>query len=313
LLTKNTTYYLSAAGNDANDGLTSTTAKKTWAAMHTLLAGIDPCGYTVTVMVSGMITAGSNVFSLPQFSPGNCVISGTDQATDGFSDTVNVTSGGFTPDKIAFGRLQSTIAGKVHASGKTIRMIGLSPENVAFQNSEGGGSIQLSSCTIEYSGAYTNFVYCIGGKVWLNSCTYTPIDSPTLSGQSIFLNVSGEVSINNPAAMPGGGTVRRSNPGYHNAFGAPVAQGLIAASGAAASVQNIGISSSTKTGTGVYELTLSGVTGFVPYALISALSGGPNSGSVNARWIAASSTLAANTYDAAGAPADRAFSIFIPR
>jgi hypothetical protein len=55
-LTADTTVYLSATGDDANDGKTLATAKGTAAGINALLAGIDPRGYIIAIKVSGIIT-----------------------------------------------------------------------------------------------------------------------------------------------------------------------------------------------------------------------------------------------------------------
>ena len=145
---------------------------------------------------------------------------------------------------------------------------------------------------------------CIGGTPVYNGT------SATVNIASMLMARGGEIYVPNTAALPGGGTITRLLPGEINAYGVGVAAGSVSATGASGSVQNRGITSITKTGTGVYEIKLQ--DSFVPYAAMATLALN-YPGSINIGWTSAASALLVKTFNASGAAADAAFYIFVPK
>ena len=329
-LTANKTYYLSATGNDANDGTSAAKPKGTWAGMHSLLASIDPRGYTVTVQVSGKF-AGTCVFNLPQYSPDNLSIVGTNIANDGFEGSLQAHSGGFTPDKISVGQLTALSAGRVRAIGKTIRLTGLTAPTFGLGCASGGGSIILGTCTVEYSGAYNMLVAAYGIDIYLQQNSFVAIDNPTISlgvlssvlggritsfsntwtgdvtltgsAVSIRMEVGGVVDINTSLAdMPGGGTFYKASPGTANYSGVAGAYGAVFSSGLQGT-RNFGVTSVTKTGTGVYEIETA-VTD--PYGIANTCGGTGYRAEVQ-RISQTSKNIIVRTFTSAGVATDAAF------
>ena len=318
-------YYLSATGSDANDGTTAATAKGTWAGMHALLAAVDPRGYAVTVNVSGKI-GGNCDLALPRYCPENLSIVGTSTTTDGFTGRLRAVAGGFTPDKISVGQLSATNTGSIQAVSKTIRLTGLPTPGFGICNEAGGGLIVAQTSTIEYSGAYNVLAVGYGNSVYLRSNNFVAIGTPTitiaffgglsggrfiaptntwagavnLTGKSMYMDTGGVVDIDNPTAVPGGGTITRTNPGNINAKGAAVAYGGVSSSGALNSSSRYGVNSVTKTGTGVYVIS-------VDYDLMSGMVSSLGASYASYLPSTTGKTITISTYDSTGTPADRAF------
>jgi hypothetical protein len=254
-LTADTNFYLSTTGSDANDGRTPETAKGSWAGMHALLASIDPREYVAMVNISGLFAGAFNI-NLPAYTQEKLYLFGTDRAVDGCTGDLTAVSGGFAYNNIRCGALQvlrSAHIGRATSGANFIRITGMpTPSGAIYAGF--GGRITARLDTIEYSGAFTDFIQAHGGGVVsFRNMTYAPIGTPTFSGDSINMYLGSSADVDNPAILPGGGTITRSNPGNINAYGVAVAGGFINGNGSLGS-PSFGITAVTKTQTGVSQI-----------------------------------------------------------
>jgi hypothetical protein len=327
-LTAHKTIYLSATGNDANDGSAAGKAKATWAGVQAILDKIDPAGYVVTVQVSGLIS-GDATIDCTGYSYGKLILKGTSPAQDGFTGSITVTGGGVTTTGLSYGSLTSGVGAHIYFSG-TNRLTGLAtPENGLVAN--GGSTSSTSSAIIEYTGEFLAVLYArsvlkisgssshspifrqvvtpvfsyfaeaaMEGTITLYQCQYEGDVQPTES--TLYFYAGGIITGSSPAEMPGGGTITYLGTSYLNAKGVARAAGQISSSGIL--TKSFGITSVTKTTTGVYEIVhnLSN-----PLPVVSQLS------SVISHITAdtANNTTTVKVFNASGAAADFGFSIAI--
>jgi hypothetical protein len=318
--------WLTATGNDSNDGLSQSAAKKTWAGMQKLLDGIDPRGYKVTVNVRGLVSGG-NVYA-QQFNQHNLRIIGANRETDGFTSILTLFE---DVDLDELNLFKLVTQGPYKKSLGTLRFTG----NDASAWIIGTASnVDLSgTCTIEYGGSHTTCIISNAGVFRVASSgantvkfvqlpgvsmTYFSYDSPgsstsfyktTFTGDVVpdeysFYLRPGAILAGVYAQAPGGGTIyRASEIGPINALGVARAAGRVDASGILIS-SSFGVTSVTKTGTGTYSLQC----GFTPgSALVSAANG-----TVSATWaLSGSNVLAYTRNNASGALVDCSFSFII--
>jgi hypothetical protein len=329
-LTANLDVYLSSTGNDANDGLTPGTAKGSLNGLMALLNSIDPRGYKVTVRWSGKLgtTATSANLYLEGYNQNNLGFVGTSTETDGYLGHLQIASGAFLPDKLAFGRLTiGEDAAMPPAVGITIRLTGLTSPNNGLLNA---GMMTFSNSTIEYEGSFSNVLNALQNVMFF-SVTFTQIGTPVFSyfvqanrgadaayegtntfngsalptsGYTALIGTGGQAS-GLTAAFPGGGKIQ-SVPGEAYAAFKGIARALapVSSTGALSSAA-INIPSVTKTGTGIYTVEHS-VTSPIA-AEISAL----GTALMTAIASSANTPVTVRTYNASGALADCGFTLSI--
>jgi hypothetical protein len=320
-LTADAIFYLSAAGNDANDGKTAGTAKATWAGMQKLLSGIDPREYKATVKISGLVP-GSTV-NLPGYDSQNLVLEGTSTANDGFSSALNFLTGA-SCSNIQHGEML-VYGGIVQLVGKN-RLVGNSSATPGYVVRSPGRLVLVG--TIEYAGVFGAVIVAdSAGHVWISSPTFTQIGTPVFdyfiravrvgtvsqfpsayNGDALpsiatyHMYQEGCVPYLDPNA-PGGGTVVCTPSGRIAAQGVARAVGQVSSAGGLS--KSFGIESVTKTATGVYQI-VHGLSN--PVAIVTLVTGGSLGSAVVD---GANNTTIVRTFNAAGAVGDCAFNIEI--
>jgi hypothetical protein len=277
-LTANTTFYLSATGNDANDGTTASTAKGSWNGIQALLNGIDPRGYVVTVQVSGKI-AGNVTIALAGYA--SIKLLGTSAANDGFLGIVTFETNSVIGN-LSFGKIRLSKSSYLHLEN-TIRITGLATADRGMEVYSDAIVFCSLPATIEYSGNFTLFMRCFnGGKISFvgsgdNQVSFVQVGNVTMQkfcelfyGEAFFYKCasegdavpsvatfdiveSGTIGGSARNLMPGGGkTVYTSVSANIGAKGVARAAGYVSSAGVLSN--SFGITSVTKTATGVYQI-----------------------------------------------------------
>jgi hypothetical protein len=308
-----------ATGNDANDGSAANKAKATWAGIKAILDKIDPAGFVVTVQVSGLVP-GAEV-NLPLYNSRNLIISGTSTAADGFSSRVDFYTG-CRLDKIqgSFNVLADHVF-----STTVIRLVGNGDSGVSGRSP---GRFSATG-TIEYEGTFgAIFAADSGVNFWLNGITYTQIGTPEFnyfaqaSRSGVFIHVgtgtyngdagpaihtynvfSGGIIPTLHTAAPGDGTIAVAADARFSAKGVARAGCFIHSDGAMADA--FGITSCTKTATGVYTLSHNLGTNTIPIATVS------SDGRMARATESGAGTTVVRTYDAQNVAIDAAVNVAI--
>jgi hypothetical protein len=318
-----------ATGNDTNDGTAPETAKGTPAGIQALLNSVDNRGHKITVRWSGKIGTTSSEWTmvLPGYNDRNLEFVGESTETDGYLGTIYVWQGVFTANNLAFGRLYASIFGGIRMANKKIRLTGVA---TPADGIVGDGKVQFAQSEIEYSGAFTGLFYGGYDNFDLLECKFTQIGSPVYiyfcksgrmsvvlftspvfegdaqptSGYTCFL-ASGSGVYGLTSAFPGGGTVSMRDESRIPiaARGTARAGGQVAPDGALP--KSFGITSVTKTATGIYQI-VHNLTNTVVLVSVKSSAG---MGSIVAS--GDNNTTTVRTFNASGALADTAFNIAI--
>lgn len=326
-LDDNLTIYLSSTGNDNNDGLTSSTAKGTWAGVQSVLNSTDPKNFVVTVQVSGLIGT-TNVFNYVYLAPygyTNLKIIGTSVGNDGFLSNFIICSGTAYLNNLSFGRLGVWRNNSLSLStSQTIRcgwlQIGdgcsctIDGATIQFDTVQNGTPIVIDNGLLLYASGtfeqvdnniYLHFINILGASgtayfrqdpTWISNNI-----SGSISDTTVYLNRGGSI-CGLTTAFPGNGTISKAYPCDINAKGAARAAGQVSAAGVLVAVRSFGIVSVTKTGTGVYQVTHNLAN---PVVMITTFSNGQST-------IAESTNITTvSTFNAAGVATDLAFTIVV--
>jgi hypothetical protein len=267
-------------GNDMADGKTAGTAKGTWAGMRALLNGTDPGNCKVTVQVSGLFSGGVHLY-IPGYDHSNLLITGADQATDGWSGEVYI-YGSMMLDKLCFGRL-SLYGSYLHLENRTLRFTGVSPVNAAISLFARSG-IYAYNTTFEFTGNHSSLIYISGGTGQLYNSAYKQIGGIAYNH---FTNAySGSIALNGPnstfdfqtppsvssirsyggtldtvlaASFPGGGKVTYDSPGISYIRGVARIGGKVYSDGSIITTYG-DLAAITRESAGTYLLTINMTT-----------------------------------------------------
>jgi hypothetical protein len=276
-LTADTTFYLSATGNDTNDGTAPEKAKGTPAGIQALLNSVDNRGYKITVVVSGKIetTSSAFLFDFPDYDDSTLEFVGESTETDGFLGDFRIQNGVFSANNLSFGRIFAYEKGTIRIIDRKIRLTGSATPGYGIQSNINGEFVRT---VIELTGAYTSiFFSASGGQNNFTSCTFKQVsdltynylgrarsfllvEGCTYDGDALpstgytFEVLDGAFMFSNSTTLPGGNTYNIGRQGRGSTYGTARAIANISSTGVLSTSRGFGISSVTKTGTGVYRV-----------------------------------------------------------